>query len=77
MQRAHRGTVDHLARLPDRDWKWGTATARQRLAHRLGIVARMAAERADLHGLHRLCTDLRRRMRERWPTLKPLPALRP
>ncbi|PBC86965.1 MULTISPECIES: aminoglycoside phosphotransferase family protein [unclassified Streptomyces] len=77
VQRAHRGTVDHLARIPDRDWKWGTATARQRLAHRFGVVARMTAERADLRGLHRLCSDLRRRMLERWPTLKPLPALRP
>ncbi|MFJ7200216.1 hypothetical protein [Streptomyces sp. NPDC098926] len=25
---ARSGTTDHLARVPDREWKWGTATAR-------------------------------------------------
>ncbi|MER0484988.1 aminoglycoside phosphotransferase family protein [Streptomyces sp. Edi2] len=77
VQRAHRGTVDHLDRIPDHDWKWGTATARQRLAHRLGVVAQLTAERADLRGLHRLTSDLRRRMLDRWPRLKPLPSQRP
>ncbi|WP_420708628.1 hypothetical protein [Streptomyces sp. NRRL S-1813] len=38
IQRAHRESADHLARIPGRDWKWGTATARQRLVHRLGAV---------------------------------------
>ena len=33
--RAHRGKIDHLARIPDQDWTWGTATARERLLHRL------------------------------------------
>ncbi|MGI5262070.1 aminoglycoside phosphotransferase family protein [Streptomyces angustmyceticus] len=77
VQRAHRGTVDHLARIPDRDWKWGTATARQRLAHRLGVVAHRTAGRDDLRGLHRLCADLRGRMLTRWPRLGPLPSRRP
>ncbi|MFG2827045.1 phosphotransferase [Streptomyces sp. NPDC048434] len=76
VQRAHRETVDHLARIPDRDWKWGTATARQRVVHRLDVVARMTADRADLRGLHRLSSDLRHRMLAQWPTLRPLPSRR-
>ncbi|WP_406011888.1 aminoglycoside phosphotransferase family protein [Streptomyces sp. NBC_00984] len=77
VERAHRGTTDHLARIPDRDWTWGTATARQRLVHRLGVVGRMTADRPDLNGLSRLSTDMRRRMLDRWPTLPPVPAKRP
>ncbi|MBI0384824.1 phosphotransferase, partial [Streptomyces albiflaviniger] len=38
VERAHRGTADHLSKVPHGDWRWGTATARQRLVHRLGIV---------------------------------------
>ncbi|KRB68908.1 aminoglycoside phosphotransferase [Kitasatospora sp. Root187] len=77
VQRAHRGTTDHLARIPDRDWKWGTATARQRLVHRLGVVSRLTADRADLSGLNGLSTDLRQRMLARWPALPPVPSQRP
>ncbi|MFJ2647325.1 aminoglycoside phosphotransferase family protein [Streptomyces sp. NPDC087420] len=77
VERAHRETVDHLARIPDRDWTWGTATARQRLAHRLGVVAGMTADRPDLHGLHAVSSDLRRNMLARWPSLEPVPAGRP
>ncbi|MEV4868036.1 aminoglycoside phosphotransferase family protein [Streptomyces syringium] len=75
--RAERGTTDHLARVTHRDWAWGTATARQRLAHRLGVVSRMTAARADLSGLSRLCADMRRRVLARWPKLTPLPSHRP
>ncbi|MET9663316.1 aminoglycoside phosphotransferase family protein [Streptomyces sp. NPDC006510] len=77
VERARRGTTDHLARIPDRDWKWGTATARQRLVHRLGVVGRMTADRAGLSGLSRLSTDMRHRMLARWPTLPPVPSQRP
>ncbi|WP_457032829.1 aminoglycoside phosphotransferase family protein [Kitasatospora sp. P5_F3] len=77
VQRAHRGTTDHLARIPDRDWKWGTATARQRLVHRLGVVSRLTADRPDLSGLNSLSTDLRQRMLARWPALPPVPSQRP
>ncbi|WP_326770512.1 aminoglycoside phosphotransferase family protein (plasmid) [Streptomyces sp. NBC_01591] len=77
VQKAHRGTTDHLARIPDRDWKWGTATARQRLVHRLGVVGRTTADRADLSGLSRLSTDMRQRMLARWPKLPPVPSQRP
>ncbi|MFF2846752.1 phosphotransferase [Streptomyces sp. NPDC058001] len=77
VERAQRGTVDHLARIPDRDWKWGTVTARQRLVHRLGVVGRMTADRADLSGLGGLSTDMRQRMLARWPMLAPVPSRRP
>ncbi|MFJ1598872.1 aminoglycoside phosphotransferase family protein [Streptomyces sp. NPDC088261] len=77
VERALRGTADHLARLPDHDWTWGTATARQRLAHRLGVVAGMTAGRDDLPGLHAVSTDLRRAVLERWPSVPPVPADRP
>lgn len=77
VERARRGTIDHLARIPDRDWKWGTATARQRLVHRLGVVGRMTADRACPSGLSRLSTDMRQRMLTRWPELPPVPAQHP
>lgn len=47
VQRAHRETTDHLARLVEKDWKWGTATARERLAHRLGVVAALIGDEGD------------------------------
>ncbi|NBE50922.1 aminoglycoside phosphotransferase family protein [Streptomyces boluensis] len=74
VQRAQRDGTDHLARIPDEDWTWGTVTARERLVHRLAVVAGLTADRPDLKGIGGLCTDLRRRMLERWPTLGPVPA---
>lgn len=77
VQRAHRGATDHLARLPSQDWTWGTATARQRLAHRLGIVSEMTADTDDLTTLSHLTAKLRHRLLTLWPTLRPLPPQRP
>ncbi|MFF9570862.1 phosphotransferase family protein [Streptomyces sp. NPDC014685] len=77
VQRAHRGTTDHLAGLPHRDWKWGTATARQRLVHRLGTVGRMTDGGGALEELGQLAEALRQRMLARWPELRPLPQQRP
>ncbi|RSO10154.1 aminoglycoside phosphotransferase [Streptomyces sp. WAC 06783] len=77
VQRAHRGGTDHLARLPDEDWEWGTVTARQRLAYRLGVVARLTADRDDLGGLSRLAEAMRARMLGHWPGLTPPPRERP
>ncbi|MGA5552947.1 aminoglycoside phosphotransferase family protein [Streptomyces lavendulocolor] len=77
VQRAGRDGTDHLARIPHEDWTWGTATARQRLVHRLGVVGRMAAGHAPLAGLGLLSGAVRRRMLARWPTLRPVPAERP
>ncbi|MEU9111342.1 aminoglycoside phosphotransferase family protein [Streptomyces sp. NPDC048483] len=77
VQRAYRGTADHLAKIPNRDWKWGTATARQRLVHRLGIVSQMTADGGALKGLGQLATVIRQDMLTRWPALQPLPLQRP
>lgn len=77
VERALRGTADHLAEIPDRDWKWGPATARQRLVHRLGIVSRMTADGGDLTRLGQLAAAIRQRMLSRWPALEPLPVQRP
>ncbi|WP_404952693.1 aminoglycoside phosphotransferase family protein [Streptomyces sp. 147326] len=77
VQRAHREGTDHLARIPHQDWTWGTATARQRLVHRLGVVGRMTADDTSLGGLSSLSTAMRRQMLARWPTLQPVPAERP
>ncbi|MEU1125354.1 aminoglycoside phosphotransferase family protein [Streptomyces sp. NPDC005899] len=77
VQRAHRGATDHLARLPREDWTWGTATARQRLAHRLGVVATTTSDDGRLPHLRTLAADLRRAVLDRWPALRPVPTRRP
>lgn len=77
VERAHRESTDHLARIPHRDWKWGTATARQRLVHRLGVVSRMTTDHASLSGMSSLSAAMRRRMLARWPGLQPVPTKRP
>lgn len=77
VERALRGTADQLAHLIDRDWEWGTVTARQRLAYRLAVVGQLTADRGDLRGLGALCSDLRHRMLTRWPTLAQVPSQRP
>ena len=77
VQRAQRGTTDHLARIPNRDWRWGTVTARQRLLHRLGVISRITADGGDLVGLGHLAADVRKGMLTRWPKLEPPPVRRP
>ncbi|WP_299531685.1 hypothetical protein [uncultured Streptomyces sp.] len=77
VQRAERGTTDQLARIPDRDWTWGTTTARGRLVHRLGVVSRLTADRTDLLAVSRLSADLLDRMPARWPRIRPVPSRRP
>lgn len=74
VQKAERDTVDHLALMSTQDWEWGTGTARQRVAHRLGVVA---ADQERMVALGRLATALREKMIARWPGLRPLPATRP
>jgi hypothetical protein len=76
VQQAHRGKTDYLALAVRRDWRWGTATARQRLAYRLGVVAQITAGSADLAGLSQLSADIRGHMLARWPDLAPLSASR-
>ncbi|MET9852438.1 phosphotransferase [Streptomyces sp. NPDC006450] len=73
VERAHRGTADQLARVPVEDFEWGYVTARERLVHRLGVVAGMTRDHDHLHALGRLSSDLADRLLARWPTLRPLP----
>ncbi|MFF3438401.1 hypothetical protein [Streptosporangium sp. NPDC002721] len=77
VERAHRDGTDHLARVTHRDWRWGTATARERLLHRLGVVAEITAGDAGLAGINGLAATTRGRMLDRWPSLRPLSPDRP
>jgi hypothetical protein len=81
VEQARRGkagrTAGHLAAVVRRDWRWGTATARERLAHRLAVVARLCAQRDDLGGVGWLCAAMHVRMGDRWPGLARLPDRRP
>ncbi|MET9888101.1 aminoglycoside phosphotransferase family protein [Streptomyces sp. NPDC006430] len=77
VERARRESKDHLARIPNQDWKWGTATARQRLVHRLGVVSQMTADHTSLSGVSSLTAGIRQRMLARWPALQPVPTKRP
>ncbi len=72
--RARRTRADHLAHLTRKNWHWGTATARQRLTHRLAAVATMTTGSPDLPELHQLTATLHDQIRRRWPRTKPLPA---
>jgi len=77
VERAQRGRTNHLARALRQDWRWGTATARQRLLHRLGVVAQITADHPDLANVGRVSADIHGRMLARWPVLQPLPRHRP
>lgn len=74
VERAHRGTADQLARVPVEDFEWGYVSARERLVHRLGVVADLTRDHDRLHALGRLSSALATRLLERWPGLRPLPA---
>ncbi|WP_330334009.1 aminoglycoside phosphotransferase family protein [Streptomyces sp. NBC_00536] len=75
--RADRENGDHLARAARRDWPWGPATARQRLAHRLAVVTTLGADHPELSTLSELASRIRVRMHDRWPRLPPIPSTRP
>ncbi|MGW0551235.1 aminoglycoside phosphotransferase family protein, partial [Streptomyces altiplanensis] len=74
VERARRGSVDHLARVSAEDFRWGPASARERLLHRLTVVAGLARDHDRLHALGRLSDALAARLLERWHALRPLPA---
>ena len=59
VERAERHGTDHFARMLRADWRWGTMTARERVTHRLGVVAAAADGRSDLAGTVRLCLAMR------------------
>lgn len=83
VERALRGRADHLARVTEEDWGWGTTTARGRLLHRTAVVAALAggpapdhvpapgrglaATDARLAHFGRLCADLHQAMLRHWP----------
>ncbi|MFF8611937.1 aminoglycoside phosphotransferase family protein [Streptomyces sp. NPDC015350] len=73
VERAHRGTADQFARVPSEDFEWGYISARERLVHRLGVVADMTRDHDRLHAVGRLGSALADRLLERWPQLRPLP----
>jgi aminoglycoside phosphotransferase (APT) family kinase protein len=73
VERAMRDGSMHLARLPREDWEWGTATARQRLLHRLDVVAGLADGRPDLSCLAEVSRSMHDRIRRDWPGTPELP----
>jgi hypothetical protein len=73
VERARRGSADHLGRVVKRDWVWGVATARQRLLHRLLVVGELAEAGGSLKDVGRLVSDMAARVLGRWPGLGPLP----
>ncbi|WP_405426988.1 phosphotransferase [Streptomyces erythrochromogenes] len=73
VERAHRGTVDQFARVPAEDFEWGYVSARERLVHRLGVVAAMTRDHDHLHAVGRLSSALAGRLLRRWSNLRPLP----
>ncbi|OLZ65888.1 aminoglycoside phosphotransferase [Streptomyces amritsarensis] len=73
VERAHRGTADQFARVPVEDFEWGRVTARERLVHRLGVVADMTRDHDHLHALGRLSSAMAGRLLSRWSDLRPLP----
>ena len=77
VERARRDTTDHLAELPREDWRWGTATARQRLAHRLHVLTQLPTGDNGLAHLGQLATLLTEKTHTHWPALRPLPTRRP
>ncbi|MGW4627947.1 phosphotransferase family protein [Streptomyces rubiginosohelvolus] len=74
VERAHRGTVDQFARVPTEDFTWGRISARERLVHRLGVVAGMTRGHDHLHAVGRLSSALAARLSAGRPALRPLPA---
>jgi len=75
VERAERTGVDHWGRLLEQDWTWGTATARQRLLHRLLVVGQLADGAAGpLTETGQLARQMAGRGLDRWPGLGPLPS---
>ncbi|GAA2069981.1 phosphotransferase [Actinomadura alba] len=73
VERAHRESADHLARVPVEDFHWGDVSARERLVHRLRVVAGLTRDHERLNALGGLSAALAVRVMERWSALRPLP----
>lgn len=78
VERAHRDGTDHLTRAARHDWRWGTTTARGRLAYRAAAVAAIADRNTQLADVGRLCRNLHDSMLKHWPDVAkhPLPTNR-
>ena len=74
VERVERDTTDHFARMADADWRWGTVTARERFAYRLGVVAGLTTGDPEHSELGALTAAMHASMCERWPGLRPPPA---
>jgi aminoglycoside phosphotransferase (APT) family kinase protein len=74
VERSHRGEPGQFIRLPHEDWQWGVATARQRLLHRLAMVATLAAGHPLLGTLAQVSQVMAERIQRGWPGTGPLPA---
>ena len=72
--RAERGGDDYLARLVDVDWEWGTVTARERIAYRLGVVTQLTVGDPEFGPLGAIAGSMRGVMLRRWPRLRRPPA---
>ncbi len=77
VESAERGRGNLFSRLAASDWRWGTVTARERVAHRLGVIAGLGGDHDSLAELAELATALRTRMLDRWPALGHPPTARP
>lgn len=73
VDRARRDSSDYLGQLLRADWRWGTATARQRLLHRLAVVATLASGTPALATLAVVSQAMRERILQRWPGTGALP----
>jgi Phosphotransferase enzyme family len=73
VERAERDGSVQLMRLPDDDWEWGTATARQRLLHGLTVVAARAGGDPALDCLTQVSRAMTDRIRQGWPGTPALP----
>ncbi|WP_031000702.1 phosphotransferase [Streptomyces sp. NRRL F-5630] len=58
VERAHRGTADQLARVATEDFTWGPHSARERLVHRLNVVAGTTRDHDHLHTFGRLASAM-------------------
>jgi hypothetical protein len=59
VERELRGVSDLFARLVSADWRWGTVTARERLAYRLGVVTELIGEDREQARLGTLTSAMR------------------
>jgi hypothetical protein len=74
VERARRRGADHLARLKRHDWEWGPATARQRLLHRLRVVAALTRDDPGRPAVAALTAAMAAAVEQRWPEVTPIPA---